>query len=84
MFGGVAYMYNGNMALGVLQDDLIVRIGLEKYQAALRKPGVELFGPTGKPMAGWIAVTPQGYQEGDDLIKWIDQALDFVKTLPEK
>jgi TfoX/Sxy family transcriptional regulator of competence genes len=84
MFGGIAFMHNGNMALGVLHDELIVRVGLEKYEAALRQPGTDLFGPTGKPMAGWIVVKPSGYQDEDALNKWIDLGLTFVKTLPAK
>jgi TfoX/Sxy family transcriptional regulator of competence genes len=84
MFGGIAFMYNGNMALGVLHDDLFARIGLERYEAALKQPGIELFSPTGKPMVGWITVTPQAYPAPSDLVKWIDLAMDFVKTLPAK
>jgi TfoX/Sxy family transcriptional regulator of competence genes len=84
MFGGIAFMLNGNMALGVLRDDLIARIGLEKYENALRQPGIELFTPTGKPMAGWIRVTPQAYRTSKDLMKWIDMALDFTQALPAK
>lgn len=84
LFGGIAFMHNGNMTLGVLHDDLIARIGLEKYEAALRQPGIELFTPTGRPMAGWIRVTPQACQTSEDLTKWIVMALDFAKTLPAK
>lgn len=84
MFGGVAFMLNGNMTLGVLRDDLFARIGLEKYETALRQPGIELFTPTGKPMAGWIRITPQAYRTSKDLMKWIDMALDFTETLPAK
>jgi TfoX/Sxy family transcriptional regulator of competence genes len=84
MFGGIAFMVRGNMAVGVNQDDLIVRVGLKNYEAALKKPGVDLFKPTGKPMAGWITVAPDGYQTDDDLDHWIELALEFVKTLPAK
>jgi TfoX/Sxy family transcriptional regulator of competence genes len=84
MFGGISFMYKGNMALGILRDEVIVRVGLENYEAALAKPGVELFAPTGKPMAGWITVASEGYKQDPDLVTWIDLALDFVKTLPAK
>jgi TfoX/Sxy family transcriptional regulator of competence genes len=84
MFGGISYMYNGNMTVGVLRDEVIVRVGLENYEKALTKPGVELFTPTGKPMAGWITVASEGYRQDTDLQTWIDMALDFVKTLPAK
>ena len=84
MFGGISFMVNGNMAVGVIRDDMIVRVGLEKYERTLRKPGVDLFKPTGKPMAGWVTVASDGYQTGEDLKYWIELALEFVNTLPAK
>jgi TfoX/Sxy family transcriptional regulator of competence genes len=84
MFGGLTLMVSGNMTVGVIQDDLIVRVGLQNYQDALDKPGADLFTFTGKPMAGWIMVTPNGYQTDEDLKYWIELALEFVKTLPAK
>jgi TfoX/Sxy family transcriptional regulator of competence genes len=84
MFGGLTLMVGGNMTVGVMQDDLIVRVGLKNYQAALDKPGAELFMPTGKPMAGWISVAPDGHRTDEDLMYWIELALEFVKTLPVK
>jgi TfoX/Sxy family transcriptional regulator of competence genes len=62
MFGGIAFMVSGNMTVGVIQENLIVRVGLENYQAALDKPGADLFKTTGKPMAGWVTVAPDGHQ----------------------
>jgi len=84
MFGGIAFMVSGNMTVGVNQDDLIVRVGLERFEAALRKPGVDLFKPTGRPMAGWITVASDGHHTDEDLKYWIELALEFVKTLPAK
>jgi len=84
MFGGIAFMVSGNMVVGVNQDNLIVRVGLKEYEASLRKPGADLFQPTGKPMAGWVTVAPDGYQTDENLKYWIELALEFVKTLPAK
>jgi TfoX/Sxy family transcriptional regulator of competence genes len=84
MFGGIAFMVSGNMAVGVLRDDLIVRVGLENYESALRKTGVDLFQPTGKPMAGWITVASDGHLTDEGLKSWIEMALEFVETLPAK
>lgn len=84
MFGGIALMVSGNMTVGVLQENLIVRVGLENYEASLRKPGADLFQSTGKPMAGWVTVAPDGHQTDEDLKYWIELALEFVKTLPAK
>ena len=84
MFGGIAFMVSGNMTVGVNQDNLIVRVGLENYETALGKPATDLFQPTGKPMAGWIMVAPDGHQNDENLNYWINLALEFVKTLPSK
>lgn len=84
MFGGVAFMVSGNMTVGVNQDDLIVRVGLERFESALKKPGVDLFKPTGKPMAGWVTVASDAQRTDADLKYWIELALEFVKTLPAK
>ena len=84
MFGGIAFMVSGNMTVGVIREDLIVRVGLENYEAALNKLGVDLFKPTGTPMAGWVTIEPAGHQENDNLKYWIKLALEFVKNLPAK
>jgi TfoX/Sxy family transcriptional regulator of competence genes len=84
MFGGIAFMVRGNMAVGVIRDNLIVRVGLEKYETALGKPGADLFKPTSKPMAGWVTVASEGHQTDEDMKYWIELALEFVKTLAAK
>ena len=83
MFGGIAFMVSGNMTVGVIRDELIARVGLEIYEASLDKPGVDLFQPTGKPMAGWVTVADEHLVD-ENLKYWIDLALEFVKTLPAK
>jgi TfoX/Sxy family transcriptional regulator of competence genes len=84
MFGGLTFMVSGNMTVGVIRDDLIARVGLEKYEASLRRLGADLFQPTGKPMAGWVVVAPDGHRTDEDLKSWIALALEFIKTLPAK
>ncbi len=84
MFGGIAFMVSGNMAVGVIRNELIARVGLENYEASLRVPGADLFRPTGKPMAGWVSVAPEAHQTNENLKYWIELALEFVKTLPAK
>lgn len=84
MFGGVGYMLGGNMACGVSKDDLIVRVGPEKYQGALDEPHVSVFDMTGRPMSGWITVAPAGYADDRDLKRWVLMGVDFASTLPEK
>lgn len=84
LFGGLSFMVNGNMTVGVHKNGLIARVGLEKYEASLNKPGADLFQPTGKPMAGWVLIAPEGCQSDEDMRYWVKLALEFTETLPAK
>ena len=84
MFGGVGFMVAGNMACGVNQEDLIVRVGPEAYDDALQEPHTEEFDMTGRPMRGWVVVRPQGYESDKDLRAWIQRGLEFARDLPPK
>jgi TfoX/Sxy family transcriptional regulator of competence genes len=83
MFGGVGFLLNGNMLVGVWKDSLIVRLGEEEGEDALLEPHVKPFDITGKPMKGWAMVTPEGIDE-DQLRGWIQRAVKFVGKLPGK
>lgn len=84
MFGGVCILENGNMACGVYQDDLIVRVGPQAYAAALARPHVKLFDITGRAMKGWVMVEPQGCSSESELKAWVEQGLAFARSLPPK
>jgi TfoX/Sxy family transcriptional regulator of competence genes len=84
MFGGIGFMFFGNMACGVIREDLIVRVGAEKYTESLLKPNVELFDMTGRAMTGWIVVKEPGYREDSDLKDWVEQGVTYSLTLPPK
>ena len=84
MFGGVGFMIRGNMACGVHADYMIVRVGPENYQAALRQPFTRPFDMTGRPMAGWVEVSLPGCEQDGDLQAWIKQGIDFASSLPPK
>ena len=84
MFGGVGFLLNGNMCVGIWKNSLIVRIDPESYEDALKEECVRKFDITGRPMKGWILVEPDGIESDDQLRKWIEQSLDFVVTLPNK
>jgi TfoX/Sxy family transcriptional regulator of competence genes len=84
MFGGVGYLVQGNMACGVNQDDLIVRVGPEAYEDALAEPHTRVFDMTGRPMRGWIVVTPEGYNSDADLDEWVQRGVRFAAALPPK
>lgn len=84
MFGGIAYMVQGNMCIGVSQDNLMVRVGKEAHAEAMALPGARPMDFTGKPMNGYVFVEPEGFATEKDLAAWVQRALDFVLTLPAK
>jgi hypothetical protein len=84
MFGGVAYMLNGNMCVGVHKDWLIARAGELRSAPLLRRAHVRPMDITGKPMKGWIMVEPDGLKRKADLVRYVDAAVEFVATLPAK
>jgi len=84
MFGGVGFLLNGNMLVGVWKDALIVRLGPDSYEGAQLEPHVKEFNITGRPMKGWVLVEPEGVEGDDQLSGWIQRALKFVGKLPAK
>lgn len=83
MFGGVAYLLDGNMAVGVHADDLIVRCSREDYPVLLTEPGAKPFEMTGRAMTGWLLVS--GDTLDDDVFRtWVSRGVDFAKSLPPK
>jgi TfoX/Sxy family transcriptional regulator of competence genes len=84
MFGGIGFLLNGNMLVGVWKDSLIVRIGDEQGEEALKEAHVSAFDVTGRAMKGWVVVAPAGIEDNDQLSGWIQRALKFVGKLPGK
>jgi hypothetical protein len=84
MFGCICFFINGNALVGVWKDRLIARLGPDEGEASLREPHVRAFDITGRPMRNWVAVEPKGVESDDQLTRWIDLTLEFVKTLPAK
>ncbi|HEX5894185.1 MAG TPA: TfoX/Sxy family protein [Solirubrobacterales bacterium] len=84
MFGGIAFMVAGNMACGVLGEDLIVRLGDEDGERALAEDGVRPFDFTGKPMRNIVYVSPERTSDEDGLSEWVDAGADFAASLPPK
>jgi TfoX/Sxy family transcriptional regulator of competence genes len=84
MFGGIGFLLNGNMLVGVWKDSLIARVGSDEYEHAVLEPHVKEFDITGKPMKGWVLVEPQGVVEDEQLNEWIQRAMKFVGQLPAK
>ena len=83
MIGGIGFLLNGNMLVGVWKEYLIVRLGVEQAEEELREPHVREFDITGRSMKGWVMVGPEGAEE-DRLTDWVQRALTFVGKLPAK
>lgn len=75
MFGGIAFMVAGRMAVGVMHDDLMVKVGRNAHAAALSRPHTRPMDFTGKPMRDMIYVRPEGTASESDLRAWIDPAI---------
>ncbi len=84
MFGGIAFMLAGNMAVGVTNDDLMVRLGAEDVEAALAEPHVRPMDFTGKPLKGFVFVSPEATATDEGLAGWVDAGADFAASLPPK
>jgi TfoX/Sxy family transcriptional regulator of competence genes len=85
MFAGIGFLLNGNLLVGVRKDSLLVRLGPEQGNEALREAHVSEFNITGRgPMKGWIVVGLEGLKSDDELKGWIQRAVKFVGTLPKK
>jgi TfoX/Sxy family transcriptional regulator of competence genes len=84
MFGGICYLLHGNMVGGVYKDFLILRLGDEHADKALESPFVKPFDITGRAMKGWVMVEETGFDTDSTLEAWLNQAREFVETLPPK
>lgn len=84
MFGGICFLLNGNLLVGVWKDSLIARLGPDEGETALREPHVRVFDITGRPMRNWVLVERDGIEDDDQLKSWIERAAKFVETLPSK
>jgi TfoX/Sxy family transcriptional regulator of competence genes len=84
MFGGLCFLVQGNMACGIIKDDLIIRVGTERYEDALKRSHARKFDITGKPLKGWVMVSWGGHEADEDLSAWIEQGVRYARSLPPK
>jgi len=84
MFGGIAFMVGGNMAVGVRGEDLMVRMDPADAEQALDEPHARPMDFTGKPMKGMLFVDSGGTEADADLAGWVDVGADFAASLPPK
>ena len=85
MFGGSAFMLNGNMVVGGMSTGaLLMRVGPERHEEAKKRPGASAMRQGGRELRGFIEVTDDGIYDDDALKETIDYAWAFVKTMPPK
>ena len=79
MFGGIAFMVNDKMCLGVDKDDIMLRCEPERTEELLSKKGARPFDLTGKPMKGWLLVSADGTKSKQDFDFWVATAVEANK-----
>ena len=79
MFGGLAFMVNDKMCVGIIKDDLMARIDPEIYEEALEKHGCREMDFTHRPMKGYVMISSEGTDRQKDLVFWVGHAIDFNK-----
>lgn len=84
MFGGVAFLLNGNMSVGVHGNELIVRVDPDETDKALKQLGVRIFDITGRPMKGWLLVGGPAIENQASLGTWITKGTEYAASLPKK
>ena len=84
MFGGIAFLINGHMSVGVTGDDLTVRVGPDLYDHAITQPHSREMDFTGRPMKGFVFVSDEGFSDDSELLTWVQLSEQFVRQLPPK
>jgi TfoX/Sxy family transcriptional regulator of competence genes len=84
MFGGVGYLINGNMCFGIHKEFLVLRTLPEKADELLESEYITPFDITGKPMKGWVLVSPDMLETEDQLLDMLKLGISYAETLPSK
>ena len=85
MFGGIAFLLNGNMSCGVHGEEMIVRLAPDATDAALAQKHTRVFDLSGgRPMKGWILIEPGGLTTDKALAKWVETGVTYAASLPPK
>lgn len=77
MMGGLTFMVDSKMCIGIVKGNLMARINPDIYESALQKKGCKEMNFTGRPMKGYVFVEPEGVDLDDELEYWIQLCLDF-------
>ncbi|MCC6372441.1 MAG: TfoX/Sxy family protein [Bacteroidia bacterium] len=77
MFGGVCFMVNDKMCVGVIKEDMMCRLNPELEETALEKRGARPMDFTTKHMKGYVYVSEEGLKSRKDLDYWVNLCLEF-------
>ncbi|RED92662.1 TfoX/Sxy family protein [Marinoscillum furvescens] len=80
MFGGLAFLYRGKMTVGIIKDELVVRVMADKMPTVLDQPHTREMDFTKKPMKEFVFVAPQGFEQEQQLLKWIDLGMEHARS----
>ncbi|WP_406830283.1 TfoX/Sxy family protein [Pedococcus sp. KACC 23699] len=85
MFGGLAFLVNGNMSVAASgSGGLMVRLDPVDAEPLLAEAGVTPFEMRGKPMRGWLRVSEAGYATDEELRGWVERSIEYARTLPHR
>lgn len=84
MFGGLCFIVRGNMCCGVLNDDLVLRVGLDTSQCLLTEPYVRPMDFTGRPLKGFLFVGLDALKKKSDLRRYVSLSLAVATSLAPK
>ncbi|MCH9680480.1 MAG: TfoX/Sxy family protein [Deltaproteobacteria bacterium] len=84
MFGGLCFMVGGNMACGIVKDELMVRVGPDGHADALAQPHARVMDFTKRPSKGMVYVGTKGFATDETLEAWVDRGMKFARSLPAK
>jgi TfoX/Sxy family transcriptional regulator of competence genes len=85
MFGGIAWMLDGNMACGIMGGDaLLARLGTDGAVSALDEPHTRPAVMGERTMKGYLIVDPAGVDDDESLQGWVDRCVEFAESLPPK
>ncbi|MBK6929430.1 MAG: TfoX/Sxy family protein [Saprospirales bacterium] len=84
MFGGLCFMVRGKMAAGIVKNELMVRVVAPKYAEALQRPHCREMDFTGKPLKGFLYVSPEGLDTDLELEAWLQLGIEFAGQAPDK
>lgn len=84
MFGGLCFLVGGNMAAGIVGEELMLRVGPEAYAECLARPHAREMDFTGRALKGMVYVGVDGLSEDAELASWVARGVDYAASLPVK